>query len=91
MDFRAYLKCGILAHGFARAGHPPKVGSEDCGHERLIPFSCKGRGLCPSCNTRGYRKYVIAYTSLPAWAAIPFEEEGALGEPGPYRGIPAIP
>ena len=23
---------------------------EDCGHERLIPFSCKGRGICPSCN-----------------------------------------
>ena len=45
-DFRAYLKCGILAHGFARAR------CEDCGHERLIPFSCKGRGICPSCNTR---------------------------------------
>ncbi len=45
-DFRAYLRCGILAHGFARAR------CEDCGHERLIPFSCKGRGLCPSCNTR---------------------------------------
>ena len=34
------------------AGHPPKVGSEDCGHERVIAFSCKGRGPCPSCNTR---------------------------------------
>jgi predicted aconitase len=44
-DFRAYLRCGILAHGFARAR------CEDCGHERLIPFSCKGRGICPSCNT----------------------------------------
>ncbi len=45
-DLRAYLRCGILAHGFARAK------CEDCGHERLIPFSCKGRGVCPSCNTR---------------------------------------
>jgi hypothetical protein len=45
-DFRAYLRCGILAHGFARA----RCG--DCGHERLIAFSCKGRGICPSCNTR---------------------------------------
>jgi len=45
-DFRAYLRCGILAHGFAGAR------CEDCGHERLIPFSCKGRGICPSCNTR---------------------------------------
>ena len=45
-DLRAYLKCGILAHGFARAK------CEDCGHERLVPFSCKSRGVCPSCNTR---------------------------------------
>jgi hypothetical protein len=45
-DFRGYLECGILAYGFARAR------CEDCGHERLIPFSCKGRGICPSCNAR---------------------------------------
>lgn len=45
-DFRGYLECGILAHGFARAR------CEDCDHERLIPFSCKGRGICPSCNGR---------------------------------------
>lgn len=43
-DFRAYLRCGILAHGFARARCP------DCGHERLVAFSCKGRGACPCCN-----------------------------------------
>lgn len=45
-EFRAYLRCGILACGFARAR------CDDCGHERLIAFSCKGRGICPSCNTR---------------------------------------
>lgn len=45
-DFRAYLRCGILAYGFARA----RCG--DCGHERLIAFSCRGRGVCPSCNAR---------------------------------------
>ncbi len=44
-DFRKYLDCGILAHGFARA----RCG---CGHDFLIPFSCKGRGVCPSCGTR---------------------------------------
>ena len=43
---RRYLECGILAHGFARA----RCG--DCGHDFLIAFSCKGRGVCPSCNTR---------------------------------------
>ena len=45
-DLRAYLRCGILAHGFAR------LRCEDCGHERLLAYSCKGRGICPSCNTR---------------------------------------
>ena len=45
-DFRSYLRCGILAHGFAR------VRCGDCGHERLVAFSCKGRGVCPSCTTR---------------------------------------
>jgi hypothetical protein len=42
-ELRAFLKCGILAHGFARVHCP------DCHHERLVAFSCKGRGFCPSC------------------------------------------
>ena len=50
-DFRAYLRCGALAHGFARA----RCG--DCGDERQIAFSCKGRGICPSCNTRRWPKW----------------------------------
>ncbi len=45
-DFRRYLECGILAHGLARA----RCGQ--CGHDFLIAFSCKGRGMCPSCITR---------------------------------------
>jgi len=45
-DFRKYLECGILAHGFARAR------CKECGHDFLIAFSCKGRGVCPACNTR---------------------------------------
>ena len=44
--FRRYLECGILAHGFARAY------CDECKHDFLIAFSCKGRGVCPSCNTR---------------------------------------
>jgi ribosomal protein S27AE len=35
-EFRRYLECGILAHGFARA----RCGR--CGHDFLIAFSCKG-------------------------------------------------
>jgi hypothetical protein len=45
-EFRRYLECGILAHGFARAR------CDECGHDFLIAFSCKGRGVCPSCNAR---------------------------------------
>ena len=30
----------------------PRVRCTDCGHDRLLAFSCKGRGVCPSCNAR---------------------------------------
>ena len=45
-EFRSYLTCGILAHGFARAR------CSSCGHDFLVAFSCKGRGACPSCNAK---------------------------------------
>ena len=45
-ELRRYLECGILAYGFARARCP------ECGHDFLVAFSCKGRGVCPSCNAR---------------------------------------
>jgi len=41
-DFRAYLRCGILAHGFARAH------CDACGHERLVAFRCKGAARAPA-------------------------------------------
>lgn len=44
--FRRYLECGILAPGFARAY------CDECQHDFLIAYSCKCRGVCPSCNTR---------------------------------------
>ena len=37
-EFRRYLECGILAHGFARA----RCG--EYGQDFLIAFSCKGPG-----------------------------------------------
>jgi hypothetical protein len=45
-EFREFLTCGVLAHGFAR------LRCTDCALERLVPFSCKGRGFCPSCGGR---------------------------------------
>jgi hypothetical protein len=45
-EFRDFLQCGWLAGGFAR------FRCDDCGLDRLVPFSCKGRALCPSCGGR---------------------------------------
>ena len=42
-EVEAFLKCGILAHGFLR------VFCDDCGHDRLVALSCKRRGFCSSC------------------------------------------
>ncbi|NOK36943.1 hypothetical protein HMI49_27420 [Corallococcus exercitus] len=45
-DLARYLECGVLVHGFAR------VRCESCKDELLVAFSCKGRGVCPSCNAK---------------------------------------
>src|SRR5205807_1082434 len=45
-EFREFLTCGALGRGFAR------VRCENCAFERLVPFSCKRRGFCPSCGGR---------------------------------------
>src|SRR2546426_1576268 len=45
-EMRAYLACGVLACGFLRL----QCGS--CGKDRLLPLSCKGRSVCPSCGGR---------------------------------------
>jgi len=45
-ELRSYINCGDPALGFARIRCPA------CGFERLLPFSCKNRGICPSCTGR---------------------------------------
>lgn len=45
-EFEGYLKCGRLEHGFLR------VVCDECGDERLLGFSCKCRGFCPSCGAK---------------------------------------
>jgi len=42
-EFRAFLRCRVLAHGFTR------LRCDTCHASRLVPFSCGGRGFCPSC------------------------------------------
>jgi hypothetical protein len=44
--FKDYVKCGQLAHGFVR------VRCDACGQDQLVAFSCKQRGICPSCDAK---------------------------------------
>jgi len=64
-EFRKFLRCGVLAHGFAR------VRCGGCAFERLVPFSCKGRAICPSCG--GARRmteramHLVDHVSVRQW------------------------
>ena len=53
-EFDAFLECGILAHGFLR------LRCGECGHDKLLAFSCKRRGFCPSCGADGVLSFVEA-------------------------------
>jgi ribosomal protein S27E len=45
-ECEAYLKCGRLEEGFLR------LRCEQCHAEKLVAFSRKKRGFCPSCGAR---------------------------------------
>ena len=47
-SIEAYLNCGIVAHGCARA----QCQNPKCCHSEIIAFSCKQRCLCPSCDAK---------------------------------------
>jgi len=49
--FDAYLNCGVLEHGVAR------VYCDSCKHTLLVAFSCKKRGVCPSCGAKRAVKF----------------------------------
>jgi ribosomal protein S27E len=51
-EFVDFLRCGRLEHGFLR------VVCGDCKHEKLVAFSCKRRGFCPSCAARSEKPWV---------------------------------
>lgn len=50
-----FVECGDMRFGAVRYRCP------DCGHDMFVAFSCKRRGLCPSCDAKAYPAY---YTSL---------------------------
>jgi len=49
--FDEYMNCGILALGAAR------VYCDTCKHSILLAFSCKRRGVCPSCGAKRAVKF----------------------------------
>ena len=68
-EFDAFLERGILAHGFLR------LRCGECGHDKLLAFSCKRRGLhSPSCGARGKSQtaahlvdHVIPHVPVRQW------------------------
>ena len=49
--FDAYLNCGLPEHGGAR------IYCDTCKHSLLVAFSCKKRGVCPSCAAKRAVKF----------------------------------
>lgn len=45
-EVEGYLHCGLLERGFAR------LHCDGCKKSQVLAFSCKGRGICPSCSGR---------------------------------------
>ena len=67
-EVEAFLKCGILAHGFIR------VACDTCRENRVVAFACKRRGFCPSCLGRRMcdfaahlRDHVMPHVPVRQW------------------------
>lgn len=69
-EFEEYLKCGRLEHGFLR------VRCTDCHAEKLVAFSCKRRGFCPSCGARRMAESAALW-DFTGWASIATPDRGA--------------
>ena len=78
--FRAYLDCGIPERGCIR------LHCDHCGHDSVVAFSCKRRGVCPSCSARGMGDgaanlvdHVLPHAPYRQWVvSYPFELNGIL-------------
>jgi hypothetical protein len=74
-ELQRFVRCGVLAHGFAR------FRCTDCGTDRLVAFSGKGRGFCPSCGRRRMTEraahlvdHVLPRAPVRQWVlSLPFE------------------
>ena len=61
-----YVECGVLRYGAVRYRCP------DCGRDLFVAFSCKRRGVCPSCDAK--RSVMVTAAAMDR-----------LLPPGPYR------
>jgi hypothetical protein len=76
--FDRYLACGDFSRGFVRCH------CDACAHDVLVAFSCKQRGLCPSCGTRrmcdeaaNITDRVLPNAPVRQWVlSLPFELRG---------------
>ena len=80
-EFDSFLECGILAHGFLR------LRCSDCGHDKLVAFSDKRRGFCPSCGARRMAQ-TAAHLVDHAIPHVPVRQ-WVLSLPIPLRLLPA--
>ena len=78
-DFERFVSCGVLSEGFTR------LKCDDCGKEMLVGFSCKSRGVCPSCCSR--RAHDTA--SHLVGHVLPEVEFRRRGRDGPFEPPPA--
>lgn len=84
-ELEGYLDCGLLCRGFAR------LRCDGCEETRLVAFSCKGRGFCPSCLGRRMSataahliEDVLPPVALRQWVlTVPFAWRRRLGYDGP--------
>ena len=79
-EVEAYLRCGILGHGFAR------VHCAACKKDRVVAFSCKGRGFCQSCGTAdGGQASVVGGPGDPSAAGAAVGAVAAVSGAAPVR------
>ena len=82
--FRAYLDCGIPAAGGFTRLHCA------CGYDAILAFSCKRRGICPSCSARltadaadHLVSHVLPHVPIRQWViSFPFEATHGLPAAG---------
>ncbi len=89
-ELRGYLECGLLCFGFARSL------CMACRTGFVVAFSCKGRGVCPSCNGRHMAQtaahladHVIPPVPVRQWViSVPKRLRGFLADRSP--GVAAL-